>query len=205
MRVGPLYFLDPDINLQRDPRWGRSQEVPGEDPYLTGEYGSYIIRGTQEGGPDARYMQAAGTMKHFQLYDYEGYQPNHGDAGMPPDASCDTDSPGPHCGRGTFDSFPPARDFAGYYMQAFKTVAQRAAPAAVMCAYNAIYGIPACASPINNASTHTVSSGSGYRYLWPMVFLTRLFAITGYREGRVGLGNSNLAVVHSAALILPYG
>ena len=79
------------INLQRDPRWGRSQEVPGECPYLTGEYGSYIIRGTQEGeapeaaegdsasgrggGSSGRYLQAASTMKHFQLYDYEGCEP----------------------------------------------------------------------------------------------------------------------------------
>ena len=62
----------------------------------------------------------------------------------------DNDNKGPHCGRGTFDSYPPARDFSGYYMQAFKTVAQRASPAATMCAYNAIFGIPACASPINN-------------------------------------------------------
>ena len=41
--------------------------MPGEDPYLTGEYGSYIVRGTQDGGPDPRYLQAAGTMKHFQV------------------------------------------------------------------------------------------------------------------------------------------
>jgi len=46
----------------------------------------------------------------------------------------DNDNKGPHCGRGTFDSYPPARDFSGYYMQAFKTVAQRASPAATMCA-----------------------------------------------------------------------
>ena len=67
MRVGPLYFLDPDINLQRDPRWGRSQEVPGECPYLTGEYGSYIVQGTQQNPIDSRYLSAAVTMKHFQL------------------------------------------------------------------------------------------------------------------------------------------
>jgi beta-glucosidase-like glycosyl hydrolase len=108
--------------------------VAAEDPYLTGEYGSYIVQGTQQSPIDDRYLAAAVTMKHFQLYDYEGYQPNHGDAGLPPDASCDNDSPGPHCGRGTFDSRPPARDFAGYYMQAFKTVAQRGAPAAVRSA-----------------------------------------------------------------------
>jgi beta-glucosidase-like glycosyl hydrolase len=53
--------------------------------------------------------------------------------------------------QGTCDAYPPARDFAGYYMGAFKKTAQRGAPAALMCAYNALYGIPACASPVNNA------------------------------------------------------
>lgn len=137
MRVGPLYFLDPDINLLRDPRWGRAQEVPGECPYLTGEYGVNVIRGTQESTIDSRYIAAAGTMKHFQLYDLEGYQPNAKGTNLPPDASCDgqnESSPSNNCGRGTFDASPPARDFAGYYMAAWKQVAQRAAPAAIMCA-----------------------------------------------------------------------
>jgi hypothetical protein len=106
--------------------------VPG--PYLTGEYGSYIVRGTQEGHGDTRYWQAASTMKHFQLYDVEGYQPNRGDAGLPSDVVCDRNDPGPHCGRGTLDNSPPARDFAAYYLAAFKTVAQRGRPAAIMCA-----------------------------------------------------------------------
>eukprot|EP00040_Diaphanoeca_grandis_P037541 m.245586 g.245586 ORF g.245586 m.245586 type:complete len:1015 (+) comp33837_c3_seq28:144-3188(+) len=147
MRASPLYFLDPDINLLRDPRWGRAQEVPGEDPFLTGEYGTYIIRATQESDADPRYMQAASTMKHFQVYDLEGYQPNAPAAGMPSDATCDGS---PNCGRGNFDAYPTQRDFSGYYMGAFKAVAQRAQPAAIMCAYNAIYGEPSCASTINN-------------------------------------------------------
>jgi beta-D-xylosidase 4 len=109
---------------------------------------------------------------YFQVYDYEGYQPNHGDAGLPPDASCDRNDPGPHCGRGTFDASPPARDFAGYYMQAFKTVAQRAAPAAIMCAYNAIYGVPACASPINNGIVRD-------EWGWDGMFISDCGAISG--------------------------
>ena len=51
----------------------------------------------------------------------------------------------------TMDAFPPARDFAGYYMKSFEIVAQRAKPEAIMCSYNAAYGIPSCAHPINNA------------------------------------------------------
>ena len=104
--------------------------MPGECPFLTGEYGSYIIRGTQRGS-DPRYLQAASTMKHFQIYDYEGYQPNHNRSGIPADAKCDG---GGGCGRGSFDAFPPARDYAGYYMAAFKATAQRGEPAAIMCA-----------------------------------------------------------------------
>ena len=66
-----LYFLDPNINLLRDPRWGRAQEVPGEEPFLTSEYGTYIIDATQRGGGDTRYLAAASTMKHFSMYDFE--------------------------------------------------------------------------------------------------------------------------------------
>ena len=134
-RVGPLYFLDPDLNLLRDPRWGRAQEVPGECPYLTGEYGVAVITGTQMGATDglpvidSRYLLAASTMKHFQIYDYEGYQPNHNSSGIPADAVCDNG--GAHCGRATFDASPPARDFGGYYLGAFRTTAQRANPAAI--------------------------------------------------------------------------
>ena len=148
-RVGPLYFLDPDINLLRDPRWGRAQEVPGEDPYLTGEYGTYIVRATQTSARDPRYLLAAGTIKHFQVYDMEGYQPNTDSTGIPADAKCDSHG-GEHCGRSTFDASPPARDFAGYYMAGFQQVAQRAAPAAIMCAYNALFGVPSCANRANN-------------------------------------------------------
>jgi beta-glucosidase-like glycosyl hydrolase len=105
-------------------------------------------------------MYAASTMKHFQIYDYEGYQPNHNSSGIPSDAKCDGD--GQHCGRGTFDASPPARDFGGYYLEAFRTVAQRAAPAAIMCAYNALYGIPACASPVNNEVARAAWGWDGF-------------------------------------------
>lgn len=72
-----------------------SLKVPGEDPYLTGEYGSRIIQGTQRSAIDPRYLQAASTMKHFQVYDYEGYQPNHDSTGIPSDAKCDGDGTAP--------------------------------------------------------------------------------------------------------------
>jgi len=167
-----LYFLDPDINLLRDPRWGRAQEVPGEDPYLTGEYGSYVISATQRGGEDPRYLSAASTMKHFSMYDFEGiapWGPNMYPQTSPNTSSCDgwTQSPtdGHHwdiCSRMNFDAYPPARDYAGYYMKAFETVAQRAKPEAIMCAYSAAYGVPSCANPINNDLVRTEWGWDGF-------------------------------------------
>ncbi len=62
-----IYFLDPNINLMRDPRWGRAQEVPGEDPTLTSEYAVAIVNGTQRGGSDPRYLLAAATVKHYSM------------------------------------------------------------------------------------------------------------------------------------------
>eukprot|EP01049_Picozoa_sp_SAG25_P007023 SAG25_NODE_554_length_6983_cov_2.661970_6_plen_246_part_00 len=138
-------------------RWGRAQEVPGEDPYLTGEYGSYIISATQQPGDDPRYLAAASTMKHFSLYDFEGIAPwgvdqyprnSSNEYATPNSSSCDgvTSSPTDghgwhHCSRMTFDAFPPAQDFASYYMKAFEVVAQRGQPEAIMCSYNAVGGI----------------------------------------------------------------
>ena len=78
-KSGPsgLYFLDPNINLCRDPRWGRCQEVPGECPTLTAEYAVHLISATQRpvDGLDDRYMAAASTAKHFSMHDIEGYIP----------------------------------------------------------------------------------------------------------------------------------
>jgi beta-glucosidase-like glycosyl hydrolase len=134
--------------------------VPGEDPYLTGEVGSYLLKATQEGGTDPRYLSIAGTMKHSPMYDMEGYNDGGchtkdgacGSVSEPraaDDFECDTFASG-GCNRRNFDQSPPMRDFAGYYTVAFKQIAQRARPAAVMCAYPATYGIPACAHPFHN-------------------------------------------------------
>eukprot|EP01052_Picozoa_sp_SAG31_P048463 SAG31_NODE_10151_length_1177_cov_3.679963_1_plen_307_part_00 len=144
-----LYFLDPNLNLLRDARWGRAQEVPGEDPYLTGEYGTYIIKATQQPGLDPRYLAAASTMKHFSIYNFEGIAPwgikqyprnATNNYATPTTGGCDGDTQSPtdghqwrQCSRMTMDAYPPARDFSGYYMKAFEIVAQRAKPAAIMC------------------------------------------------------------------------
>ena len=72
LQQAPLYFFDPDLNLMRDPRWGRAQEVPGEDPYLTGEVGSYLIKHTQEGGVDPRYLRCSSNPLVIQRRFLEG-------------------------------------------------------------------------------------------------------------------------------------
>ena len=137
-----LFFLDPNINLMRDPRWGRAQEVPGEDPYLTGEYGSALVDATQRGPEDPRYLLAASTIKHWSMYDMEGYIPRE-DPGKIDGGYCDT--PG-GCQRWNFDMTPPLDQFVDFYLKPFKAAVQRARPASIMCSYNSAYGLPTCAN-----------------------------------------------------------
>ena len=137
-----LYFLDPNINLMRDPRWGRAQEVPGEDPYLTGEYAAALVDATQRGTEDPRYLLAASTIKHWSMYDMEGYIPRV-DPGKIDGGYCDT--PG-GCQRWNFDMTPPLDQFVDFYLKPFKTAVQRARPASIMCSYNSAYGLPTCAN-----------------------------------------------------------
>ena len=61
--LGQIDYWSPTINMQRDPRWGRNQEVPGEDPMLTGAYASAFVRGLQ--GGDAKHLQITACCKHF--------------------------------------------------------------------------------------------------------------------------------------------
>lgn len=62
-----LTYWAPNINIFRDPRWGRGQETPGEDPFWSGEYAAAFVRGMQE-GEDARYLKASACCKHFGGY-----------------------------------------------------------------------------------------------------------------------------------------
>ncbi|MBI4625096.1 MAG: glycoside hydrolase family 3 C-terminal domain-containing protein [Verrucomicrobia bacterium] len=114
-----LTFWTPNVNIFRDPRWGRGQETFGEDPCLTGELGAVFVRGLQ--GDDARYLKVAACAKHFAVHS------------------------GPETERHTFDARPTPKDLAETYLPAFeKLVAARVE--AVMGAYNRVLGEPACAS-----------------------------------------------------------
>jgi len=115
-----LTFWSPNINIYRDPRWGRGQETYGEDPYLTGEMGMAFVRGLQ--GDDPKYLKAAACAKHFAVHS------------------------GPEKHRHVFDARVSLRDLNDTYLPAFQQLVQESRVEAVMCAYNRVNGEPACAS-----------------------------------------------------------
>jgi beta-glucosidase len=117
-----LTFWTPNINLFRDPRWGRGQETYGEDPFLTARLGVAFIRGLQ--GDDPKYVKAMAGAKHYAVHS------------------------GPEPERHRFDAAPPERDFYETYLPQFEAAVREGHVGAVMGAYNSVYGQPACASPL---------------------------------------------------------
>ena len=111
----------PNINIFRDPRWGRGQETYGEDPYLTARMGTAVVNGLQGGPGKHRYYKTMACAKHFAVHS------------------------GPEWSRHriSIDQLP-VRDFWETYMPAFKTLVQEANVREVMCAYNSIEGEPCC-------------------------------------------------------------
>ncbi len=114
-----LTFWTPNINIFRDPRWGRGQETFGEDPFLTGELGVAMVHGLQ--GNDPHYLKTAACAKHFAVHS------------------------GPESERHSFDAKPTPKDLAETYLPAFEKLV-RAGVEAVMGAYNRTLGEPCCAS-----------------------------------------------------------
>jgi beta-glucosidase len=115
-----LTFWSPNINIFRDPRWGRGQETYGEDPYLTGEIALQFIRGLQ--GDHPRYLKAVATSKHYAVHS------------------------GPEPLRHEFDAVVSERDFRDTYLPAFKKTVEQGQVQSVMCAYNRYQGEPCCGS-----------------------------------------------------------
>jgi len=114
-----LTFWTPNVNLFRDPRWGRGQETFGEDPYLTGELGTAMVHGLQ--GDDPHYLKTAACAKHFAVHS------------------------GPEQLRHTFDARPTPKDLEETYLPAFEKLV-RTGVEAVMGAYNRTLGEPCCGS-----------------------------------------------------------
>jgi beta-glucosidase len=117
-----LTFWSPNINIFRDPRWGRGQETYGEDPFLTSRMGVSFVRGLQ--GDDPHYLKLISTPKHFAVHS------------------------GPELLRHGFNVDVSPHDLEDTYLPAFRAAITEGRADSIMCAYNAIDGQPACASDL---------------------------------------------------------
>ncbi|WP_077623229.1 glycoside hydrolase family 3 C-terminal domain-containing protein [Sediminibacillus massiliensis] len=115
-----LTFWAPNINIFRDPRWGRGHETYGEDPYLSGKLGVAYIKGLQ--GDDPKYMKAAACAKHYAVHS------------------------GPEEERHSFDAIVNKKDLYETYLPAFRDSVKEAGVESVMGAYNRVNGEPCCGS-----------------------------------------------------------
>lgn len=113
-----LTYWTPNINIFRDPRWGRGQETYGEDPYLTGKMGAAMVRGLEGNDPD--HLKSVACAKHYAVHS------------------------GPESSRHVYDARPSAYDLWDTYLPAFKELVVDAGVHGVMCAYNRLDGEPCC-------------------------------------------------------------
>ncbi|WP_372754435.1 glycoside hydrolase family 3 C-terminal domain-containing protein [Labilibaculum sp.] len=121
LRYEGLTYWTPNVNIFRDPRWGRGQETYGEDPYLTARMGVNFVKGLQ--GDDPNYLKLVATPKHFAVHS------------------------GPEPERHFFDAATNERDFYDTYLPAFEACVKEAKAYSIMGAYNRYMGEPCCASP----------------------------------------------------------
>jgi beta-glucosidase len=117
-----LTFWSPNINIFRDPRWGRGQETYGEDPFLTGRLGVAFVTGLQ--GDDPHYLKAVSTPKHYAVHS------------------------GPESLRHRFDVPVSFHDLYDTYTPAFRATVVDGHADSIMCAYNSVRGEPACANHV---------------------------------------------------------
>lgn len=116
-----LSFWSPTINMARDPRWGRTPETYGEDPYLSGVLGVQFVKGLQ--GNDPKYLKVVATPKHFAVYNQEG-------------------------NRFSNNAVVSMRLLREYYLPAFEACVKEGKAASIMSAYNAINGVPCSANSL---------------------------------------------------------
>ena len=119
-RIAYLDYWSPNVNIFRDPRWGRGQETYGEDPYLTGRMAVAFISGMQ--GDDPHYLKTIATPKHYAVHS------------------------GPEPLRHSFDAKVSEYDLVNTYLPAFQAAVQEGKADSVMCVYNSVDGVPGCAS-----------------------------------------------------------
>jgi beta-glucosidase len=175
-RYQGLTYWSPNINIFRDPRWGRGQETYGEDPYLTARMGVAFVRGLQGDDPatgkplDPTYRKLDATAKHFAVHS------------------------GPEADRHTFDARPSKRDLYDTYLPAFETLVKEADVDAVMGAYNRVYGESASAS--NFLLRDLLREQWGFKgYVtsdcWAIVDVWKHHKIVGTREEAAALAVKN--------------
>ncbi|KAH0988882.1 hypothetical protein GBA52_000365 [Prunus armeniaca] len=122
-----LTYWSPNINIFRDPRWGRGQETPGEDPLLSSKYGSCYVRGLQQtDGGDKNKLKVAACCKHYTAYDLDNWK---------------------GVDRYHFNAVVTKQDLDDTFQPPFKSCVIDGNVASVMCSYNQVNGIPTCADP----------------------------------------------------------
>lgn len=132
-----LTYWTPNVNIFRDPRWGRGQETYGEDPYLTAQMGMAIVRGLE--GNDPYYLKAVACAKHYAVHS------------------------GPEHNRHSFDVRPSLFDLWDTYLPAFRSLVTKAKVHGVMCAYNRLDGSPCCGNdPLLNGILRNQWKFDGY-------------------------------------------
>eukprot|EP01060_Flectonema_neradi_P018021 TRINITY_DN2483_c1_g2_i2.p1 TRINITY_DN2483_c1_g2~~TRINITY_DN2483_c1_g2_i2.p1 ORF type:complete len:776 (+),score=198.43 TRINITY_DN2483_c1_g2_i2:44-2371(+) len=131
----------PNININHDPRWGRNQEVPGEDPYLNGIFGQQVTEGLQRSPRDAKRLQAISTIKHWDAYTLE-----------------DSDGKTRH----NFNAIVSNQTLSDTFFPAWKLTIVDGQAQGVMCSYNALNGEPTCASPFLSSVMRGTWNFTGY-------------------------------------------
>ncbi|XP_057794542.1 probable beta-D-xylosidase 7 isoform X2 [Salvia miltiorrhiza] len=137
-----MTFWTPNINIFRDPRWGRGQETPGEDPMVAAKYAVAHVRGIQgdryEGGQNG-HLLASACCKHFTAYDLDNWK---------------------SVSRMGFDAKVTQQDLADTYQPPFRSCVQEGKASGIMCAYNSVNGVPNCAD--RNLLTKTARGQWGF-------------------------------------------
>ncbi|XP_038979224.1 beta-xylosidase/alpha-L-arabinofuranosidase 2-like isoform X1 [Phoenix dactylifera] len=120
-----LTFWSPNVNIFRDPRWGRGQETPGEDPVLASKYAAGYVKGLQQ-AKDPDRLKVAACCKHYTAYDLDNWK------GIQ---------------RYTFNAVVTKQDLDDTFQPPFKSCVTEGNVASVMCSYNQVNGVPTCADP----------------------------------------------------------
>ena len=118
-----LTFWTPNINIFRDPRWGRGQETPGEDPFLTSSYAEQFPSGFQGGESYPKYLKGSSCCKHYSGYDLEDWD---------------------GVDRHHFDAIITGQDMNDTYFPSFQSCVQKGEVSSIMCSYNSVNGVPSC-------------------------------------------------------------